>query len=162
MNIGLGIGLIVVICGAIAIGFMIAIDRCFGHPKERNRDGNKPRVGKVEIIEADGFYAVRQFGWYDYEYGYEGQDRLERISYIKTYLGKGLGWETSSPKWLYVDQNRFVSSDPEPVTLEFAQRMAEELRTRFSDYCRRRECVDKRAMERQRATDALRNGKVIG
>ena len=157
MNIGLGIGLIVAICCAIAIGFMIAIDRCFG----RNRD-NKPRIGKVEIIEADGFYAVRQFGWYDYEYGYNGQDRLERISYIKTYLGKGLGWESSSPEWLYVNQNRHVSFEPEPVTLEFARRMAEELRTRFSDYCRRRDYVDMRAVERQRATDALRKGKVIG
>lgn len=162
MNIGIGIGLVVIFCSAIAIGFMIAIDRCFGNRKSDGDEtkGARPNIGDVEVIEADGYYAVRQFAWYDYDY--DGTDRLDRISYFKTYYRYGPDWESSSLKWLYVDQNRFVSVDPEPVTLEFARSMAEELRTRFSDHCRRREYLDKMDKERQLATDALRNGKVIG
>jgi len=165
MNIGFGIGLVVVLCSAIAIGFMIAIERCFGNSKsDRNEaKGTGPNIGDVEIIEADGYYAVRQFAWYDYDY--DGTDWLDRISYFKTYwksLGGLGGCESSSSKWLYVGQNSLVGVDPEPVTLEFARSMAEELRARFSDHCSRCEYFDKMDKERQRVADALRNGKVIG
>lgn len=158
MNIGVGIGLIVAICGAIMIGFMIAIDRYIVNGKETKGAG--PNIGDVEIIEADGYYAVRQFAWYDYDYN--GAHWLERISYVKTYYRYEPDWGSSSLKWLYVDQNRFVSVEPEPVTLEFARNMAEELRTKFSDYVRRRKYLEDYERERQVATDALRNGKVIG
>lgn len=162
MNIGVGIGIALVFCSAIAIGFMFASERCFGNRKSDGNEskGSEPNIGDVEIIEADGYYAVRQFAWYDYDYN--GTDRLERISYFKTYYRYGPDWESSSLKWLYVNQNRCVSVDPEPVTLEFARSMAAELRTRFSDHCRRCKYLADYERERQVATDALRNGKVIG
>ena len=152
-NVGIGMGLIVVIAAVIMFGFMIAIDRITrSGKKDSQKDNSAPAIGTVEIVEADGKYAVRQFGW--------RKDRDIVFYPTKSRLGDTV-WE-DSPEWHYFDELGQPRYFVVAVSLEYAKDLAMRLRMRYNNHVNWCKACDRENEEYARIKNAFENGKVIG
>ena len=161
MNIGLGIGLLVAICCAMVGGFMIVIDRCFGHRKSDGDEtkGVAPNIGDVEIVEADGKYAVRQFGWRD------EKRRNELVFYpteCRFTIDGHTDWIEDKPEWFYFDTDGQSWIHAQVVPLDVAKEIAIRLRTRYRNHMNWCAAYDRINKERDRLNESFVKGKVIG
>ena len=76
-------------------------------------------VGKVEIVETDGKYAVRQFG-------YRSKDDCNKIIY-KSY-------EEQIPEWLWFNEKGEIQYLPVDMTLFEAKNVASMLNDQYEEF----------------------------